>query len=116
MLHAETFISGNSAILAATPSFDGLRSALKTIFFIFAHPNEIHEPSDQIGTFSTVSTQPGANKEVGPLTNRNKRNRNAIGQRLGTDQALEPPSIGYLVEALGEGYLSCGAIVLIRST
>ena len=73
MLHAETFISGNSAILAATPFFDGLRSALKTIFFIFAHPNEIHEPSDQIGTFSTVSTQPGANKEVGPPSRANKR-------------------------------------------
>jgi hypothetical protein len=37
MLQAETFISGNSATLAATPSFDGLRSALKTIFFIFTH-------------------------------------------------------------------------------
>jgi len=28
----------NSATLAATTSFDGLRSALKTIFFIFSHP------------------------------------------------------------------------------
>jgi hypothetical protein len=49
MLQAETFISGNSATLASTPSFVGLRRALRSIFFIFTHPKEIHEGRHQIG-------------------------------------------------------------------
>jgi hypothetical protein len=57
MLQEETFISGNSAILASTPSFVGLRSALKTIFFISTTPDELQtKAADQIGVFSTVST------------------------------------------------------------
>jgi hypothetical protein len=39
MLQAETFISGYYETLAEMPSFDGLRSAFKTIFFIFTPTN-----------------------------------------------------------------------------
>jgi hypothetical protein len=35
--------------LASTPSFVGLRRALRSIFFIFTHPKEIHEGRHQIG-------------------------------------------------------------------
>jgi hypothetical protein len=34
-----------TATLAVTPSFVGLRRALSSIFFIFTHPKEIHEGS-----------------------------------------------------------------------
>ena len=56
MLQEETFISGNSAILASTPSFVGLRSALKSIFFISTTLTKYGRTQPtQIGVFSTVS-------------------------------------------------------------